>query len=129
MTGKNENSERIGTKKAKAVAALLKCGTVTEAAQSIEISARTLQRWKAQPAFAAALVEAQKEIFGAVCNELRGLGTDAALTLGEIMRDTGNAPASRVRACLAILNLLLKSHDREIIEFRVTALESRRGPR
>jgi hypothetical protein len=123
MTPTSGNVGRIGRKRALAVAALLQSGTVAQAAQSVGVSVRTLQRWKEKPEFAAALLDAQSEIFFQACTEVRALALDAVRTLGQILRDTDQAAPSRVRACLGVINLLMKSHDREVIEARLVRLE------
>jgi len=109
-----------------AIAALLKCPTVEAAAQVTEIPASTLRRWRTKPRFATALCRAQEEILQGVINELRTAGTAAATTLRKIAGDTKSPPAARVRASVAIINLLLKAHQVEVIEMRLTALEARR---
>ena len=121
-----KNTPRIGRRRAVAVAALLQSHSVGEAAQTIGVSARTLQRWKAQPEFAAALLDAQTEIFFAACNEVRSLAMDASRTLGEILRDTKAPAPSRVRASVAVLALLTKMHNHEVVEMRLTKLEAKR---
>jgi hypothetical protein len=126
MAATSKNSGRIGRKRAVAVAALLQSHSVAEAAQTIGVSARTLQRWKQDPAFSAALLDAQNEIFFAACNEVRGLALDASRTLGEILRDAEQPAPSRVRASLAVLSLLLRTHAHEVVEARLTKLEAAR---
>lgn len=123
MAATYKNSGRIGRKRAVAVAALLQASSVAEAAQVVGVSTRTLQRWKTDPAFSAALLDAQNEIFFAACNEVRGLALDAARTLGKIVRDEKAPSPSRVRASLAVLTLLMKTHAHEIVEARLTRLE------
>jgi hypothetical protein len=124
MTPLSKNSSRIGRKRAVAVAALLQAHSVGDAAQVVGVSTRTLQRWKSDPAFAAALLDAQSEIFFACCNEVRGLALDASRTLGEILRDAKQPAPSRVRASLAVLSLLMKTHAHEIVEARLAKLEA-----
>jgi hypothetical protein len=124
MTPTYKNSPRIGRRTAVAVAALLQSNSVAEAAQVIGVSTRTLQRWKADPSFADALLDAQNEIFFAACNEVRGLALDASRTLGKILRDDKQPAPSRVRASLAVLSLLMRTHTHEIVEARLMKLEA-----
>ncbi len=109
-----------------AIAALLSSKTIEDAAQAVGVPASTLRRWRSKPAFATALCRAQEEILAGVINELRVAGVSAASTLRKISSDTKAAPAARVRASVAIINLLLKAHQVEVIEMRLTALEARR---
>src|SRR5208282_5548058 len=122
MSGKSQKLTRVGRRIAIAVSALLKCPTVEEAAQLVEIPVSTLRRWRARPEFAAQLATAQTEILQGTVNTLRAAGLDAATTLGEIVRDPKAPPAARVRASVAIINLLLKAHQLEVIEVRLVAL-------
>jgi hypothetical protein len=107
-----------------AVGALLKCPTVEQAAQVSEIPVSTLRRWRQRPEFAAKLCDAQAEILQGAINELRGAGADAARTLASIVRDSNAPAAARVRASIAVVNLLLKAHDAEVLEFRLRRLEA-----
>jgi hypothetical protein len=129
VSGKKQNSIRVQPKMARAITALLACHTIEEASQSVGIPTSTLRRWRSKPAFAAALLAAQEEIFLAVGNEIRGLAMDAAQTLGAIVRDEKQPAPSRVRASLAVLTLLLKTHEHEVLESRITKLEAARRKR
>jgi DNA-binding transcriptional MerR regulator len=124
MSEKTQNSARAGRKTAQAIAALLTCRTIEEAAEHVGVSAVALRRWRSKPAFAAQMCRAQQEILAGVINELRGAGVSAASTLRNISADANAAPAARVRAAVAIINLLLKAHQVEVIELRLTALEA-----
>lgn len=127
MSGKIQNSTRFGRRMSIAVAALLKCPTVEEAAQVAEIPVSTLRKWRLKPAFAAQMCRAQGEILQGVVNSLRSAGLAAAETLRQIAGDTKAPPAARVRASMVIINLLLKAHQVEVIEARLTALEAKRA--
>ena len=129
MIEKTQNSARAGRKTAQAIAALLTCRTIEEAAQHVGVSAVALRRWRSKPAFAAQMCAAQEEILAGVINELRVAGASAASTLRNISADMTAAPAARVRASVAIINLLLKAHQVEVIEMRLTALEAKRRDR
>ena len=129
MSEKKQNSPRVGRKTAVAIAALLSSKTIEDAAQTVGVPASTLRRWRSKPAFAAQMCRAQEEILAGVINELRVAGVSAATALRKISADTKAAPAARVRASVAIINLLLKAHQVEVIEMRLTALEARRRDR
>jgi hypothetical protein len=127
MTGSvrtRDSSGRFSRKTTRAVSALLQCRSIARAAQSIDVSERTLRRWKEKPEFAAALAAAQAEIFFATCNELRLLGTDATKALGQVLRNQKAPTPSRVRAAGLILSLLLRSHQTEVLEARMNAIQS-----
>jgi hypothetical protein len=124
LTSTSANSRRIGGKKALAVAALLQSDSIAAAAETLGVSTRSLQRWRKDPAFAAALLEQQTEIFLTVSNACRALAMDATKTLGTILRDVTAPAPSRVRASMAILALLTRVHDREVVEARIRKLEA-----
>jgi hypothetical protein len=129
MTATSQNSGRFSRRRAVAVIALLQSGSVAEAAQTVGISTRTLQRWKAQPAFADQLLAAQTEIFQKANAEVRKLALDAVRTLGGILRDASQPAPSRVRSALGVIHLLMRNHDREVIEARLTRLEATKKER
>lgn len=124
MSEKTQKSTRFGRRMTIAIAALLKCPTVEQAAQVAAIPASTLRRWRAKPEFAQQLLDAQAEILQGTINELRGGGADAAKTLRAIANDPKGAVPGRVRACGLILNLLLRHHEHEVLEARMTAIEA-----
>lgn len=126
MSDKKPNSARAGRKTAVAIAALLSCGTIEQASQVVGIPASTLRRWRTQPEFSTQLCRAQEEILAGVVNELRTAGTSAATTLRDICTDTEAADGARVRAATTIITLLMRAHELETIETRLTILESRR---
>jgi hypothetical protein len=123
MSKKTTKVARFGRRTAVAISALLKCHTVEEAAQVTHIPASTLRRWRTRPEFASQLCTAQSEIIQGTVNALRDAGAGAATTLGEIARDPFVKAPSRVRACVAIISLLLRSHETETIEARLCKLE------
>jgi hypothetical protein len=129
MSEKKQHSARVGRKTGVAIAALLTCRTIEEAAQRVGVSAVALRRWRSKPAFATQMCHAQQEILQGVVNELRTAGIAAATTLRTIANDEDSPPAARVRASVAIINLLLRAHETEVIEFRLTKLEQRQEAR
>jgi hypothetical protein len=124
MTNKTIKVSRFGRRMTIAISALLECRTVEEAAQVAQIPASTLRRWRSRPEFASQLCTAQTEILQGTVNKLREAGVDAAVALGEIARDKSAKTPSRVRACVAIISLLLRAHEAEVIETRLTRLEA-----
>ena len=123
MSKKTTKIARFGRRTSIAIAALLKARTVEEAAQTVQIPASTLRRWRTRPEFAQQLALAQAEILEGTVNELRAVGCDAARTLGRIVRDTMVPTSPQVRACSVVLALLLRVHETETIEARLCKLE------
>src|ERR1700731_4716976 len=123
MSKKTTKVARFGRRTGIAISALLTSRTMEEASELAEIPASTLRRWRSQPEFAQRLCTAQGEIIAGVVNELREVAADAAQVLGEIARDSSVKSPSRVRACVAIISLLIRTHETEVIETRLTRLE------
>lgn len=132
MSGKNKNSARFAGKKAAAIAALLSCPTLEAASQVAHVPTSTLRRWRARPEFAQQILVCQQEILQGAVNELRMAGLDAATALRRIAKDPASPIPARVRACGLILTLLLRNHENEVLEFRMSrieaALQRRKGP-
>jgi hypothetical protein len=124
MSGKKQNSAKFVGKKALAITALLTSPTIEAASQVAHIPTSTLRRWRARPDFAAALAAAQGEIFLATCNEIRQLGMTATKALAQVLRDEKAPTPSRVRAAGLILSLLLRSHQTEVLEARMTSIQA-----
>jgi hypothetical protein len=106
-----------------AAAAVLRHGTLAEAAESIDVSTASLKRWQAEPEFTAALWEAQKEIFSGMTCALRSAGRDCAETLAAIARDTKAPFPSRCRAATAVIALLVKVNHQDNVESRLAEIE------
>ncbi len=133
MTPSRNISARFRAKLPLAVTAVLRCSSLEEAAQSVAISTATLKRWMRRPQFAQALETAQKEIFSATTNSLRAAGRDCAEILAKIARDETQPAPSRVRAAMGVVGLLMKLHDLENFDVRLSRIEAmlarRAGPR
>ena len=123
MTRCRNNSAKFRTKMPLAVAAVLRCHSLEEAAQSVGISVATLKRWRRRPQFAEALRDAQAEFFLVTTNVLRDAGRECAEVLAKIARDENAPPASRVRAAMAVVTLLMKLRETDDIEPRLRKLE------
>ncbi len=112
-------------KQYKAVRALLAAPDVTAAAKDAGVSRDTLYRWMGEPAFVAAVREAEADALAAVSRSLVRLATRAAATL-EAAMDTPYAPVTvKVRAADAVLSRLLQVRELVTLEARVRELEAR----
>lgn len=109
---------------AAAVSAVLTAPTLEEASQTIGIPASTLRRWRGRPEFVQQLALVQAEILQGVTNQLRSAGLDAAATLREIAADSKSPTPARVRAAGLILSLLLRNHEHEVLEHRMSQIEA-----
>lgn len=106
-----------------AIASLLATSTIHEAADQCGVSERTLKRWLAMPEFQAAFSEAKSDMLKAATSKLRREAGAAVDVLSSVAGDTEAPAASRVTAGRALLELAFKSHETEVLEERIAALE------
>jgi hypothetical protein len=117
---------RLPPKQLKAVEALLATGEVAAAAREAGVSRATLHRWLAEPAFRAAVREAEAKALDELSRLLIRLGRTAA-TLAKAMSDPAAPWATRVRAADASLGRLLQLRELAVLEARVAELERLAG--
>ena len=115
-----ENS-RLTPKQRRAIAALLSCPTIVEAAQLAECGERTLYTWLDDPAFRTELRAAEDAVVDTAVRALATAGGKAVSALADLV-ENGNAPV-RLKAADAILNHLLKLRELRNLEGRITELE------
>ena len=106
-----------------AIASLLATSKIYEAADRCGVSERTLKRWLAMPDFQAAFSEAKSELLKVATSKLRREAGAAVDVLSSVARDTEAPAASRVTAGRTLLELAFKSHETEVLEERIAALE------
>ena len=109
-------------KQEQAIQALLSLGSLSDAAQAVQVSERTLRRWISQAPFQRALHQSRKQIFDSVIAKLAGLGVEATNTVASIMRNRKNTPATRLRAASEILGHMMQAHDQDL-EQRLSEIE------
>jgi hypothetical protein len=114
-------------KQRKAVTALLAMGEVKAAAAEAGISRDTLHRWLKQPAFLAAVREAEADALDELSRLLVRLGRTAVATVAKAMTDPGTPAATKVRAADVALGRLLQLRELAQLEARVQALEAAAG--
>ena len=112
-----------GSRKERAIMALLQYPTLEKAAEAVSVHPVTLWRWCRQPEFHEALLNARREAFSQSVGRLQQASSAAVGTLLRIMADN-NAPASsRVRAAHCVLDQSQKALSLEDLELRVKHLE------
>jgi uncharacterized protein YhjY with autotransporter beta-barrel domain len=116
----------LGTRKARAVAALLQHGTKEKAAQEAGVNVATLWRWSKQPEFKEALAQARREAFSQTTGRLQRAAPAAVQTLMRIMAGEENPASSKVAASRAVIELMQKSLELEDMELRLSRLEKQR---
>jgi len=115
----------LSTNQRKALAALLACSSVTEAAKTCGLTDRTLYNYLSDATFKAELRARQDETIAAASAALAGLAGDAIDTLRKVLTDPGASHASRVRAALGILQERRRIGELDELASRVTLLEQK----
>jgi transposase len=106
-----------------AVAALLTARNQEEAAQSVGISLKTLQRWQKEPEFERALRDARKSAFRQSMAQLQQASVPAVTTLLRLMVEGGSPATVKARCAYYILDQTRKGIETEDLEKRVAELE------
>jgi hypothetical protein len=117
------HGEKLGPRKEAAILALLSQRSHEDAAREARVPSRTLHRWRKEPAFDAALREAQRSVHSHAMGRLCHLANTAVTALGRAMVDPSTPPATRVQAADKILNHAAKAMEFQDIEPRVGELE------
>lgn len=107
----------------RAIEALLRCGSVREAAQEVGVAPSTLLRWLQDPTFREAFERARERLLEAAVLRLQQAVGEAVDTLLRNMR-CGHA-ATEVAAARAVLDAALKWAENVELRQRVEALEDR----
>jgi len=106
-----------------AVAALLSCPTIREAAERCGVSRRTMLRWQRSKRFQRVYEAAKSRLLESVINGLRSGGWEAATTLREIAADKTAPAAARVSAARCTLEMLFRGVELVELEARVLSIE------
>jgi hypothetical protein len=117
----------LGSRKYRAIAALLKHGHKEKAAEDAGVHPATLWRWQRDPKFQQALREGRREAFSQCVGRLQQASTTAVETLLGIMTDQDAPAGSRVRAAQCVVELSQKSFELEDLEVRISDLEQITG--
>lgn len=112
----------ISAKQAKAVAALLACNSVTDAADVSGVGLRTLSRWLTERQFQAALSEAEGAAIDHATRRLTAL-SDTAVSVLQDSLSGEVAPYVRLKAAQGVLDYLLRLRELRGLERRLSALE------
>jgi hypothetical protein len=114
---------KLGRKMEQAVIALLTARNLEEAAKSIGVSQKTLQRWQQLPEFETAFRNARMGAFRLSLAKLQQASVPAVTTLLKVMVDPATPLAVKARCAYYILDQTRKGVETEDIEARVTKLE------
>lgn len=122
VSGVGRSDEVLTARQRRAVVAVLTAPTLGEAAAAVQVSARTLRRWRSREVFARAVRQAAREMDREAVDALRAATVDAVATLRRALDE--DAPAVRVRAAVAIVGAAERARDDDL-DARLSALEQR----
>lgn len=114
---------KVEHKTDQAVAALISCGSIAEAAQVAGIGERTLYSWLADKDFQEQYRSARREVVGQALAQLQRVSSLAVNTLSDIMSDKEAPASSRVSASKAVLELAVRAVELEDVMARLENLE------
>jgi hypothetical protein len=117
-------SAELTSRQQRTVAVLLAARNVREAAKQAKVSERTVYTWLGEPAFRAALYEAEGHLIDAATRRLLHHQDVALTVILSVMADKNNPASVRLRAAQTVLEQLLKLRELRDIEARLSALEA-----
>ncbi len=119
---------RLTPRQHRAVAALLSCPTISEAAKTAQVGERTLYRWLIDQTFLAELHRQESELINNIARRLVSLADNALKTIQGLLDDPEASPAVRLRAADNVLSHLLRVRELASLEERVSLLEVENNP-
>ncbi len=123
MTAKSGHGGKFSRKREAAIAALLQCPTLPEAAANCGLSTRTLRRWLQNPEFEEAYRAACGGLLEGTLNLLTRKSFAAAETLAGIADGTISPVGSRFSAARAVVELAIRGAELRDFEERLAELE------
>lgn len=124
-TAENCQPDPLTPSQQKALAALLVCPTIEEAAKQGRVGARSLYRWLAEDTvFQSAYRRARREAVEKAIASLQQGADVAVKMLREIAQDKTAPSSSRVAACGKILDYAVKGVELVDFEERLQAIEA-----
>ena len=118
-----QSTNVLSTDRRKALDALVAGGDHTAAALAAGVSSRTLRRWLCEPAFVAALDEAQDQLLDAIVVDLVRATAGAVALLDRVVNDPEAKTALRLRAAQILLDSALRWRELRDVERRISVLE------
>jgi hypothetical protein len=116
------HGEKLTRKQEQAVAALLTQPTLTQAAQAVNLSERTLRSWLSQPEFKEAYRTARRQVVEGAISILQQATSEPVATLKSNL--TAARPSDQIKAATAILEHSLRGLDVFDLIERVESLEA-----
>ena len=116
--------EKLSRKQELAIAALLTCSAINDAAKQCGIGEITLHRWLKDATFQANYREARRAVVQHAIAQVQQATGEAVATLRTVMQDSESPASARVSAAKAILETAVKGIDIDDLEVRIAALEA-----
>lgn len=124
-SGKRNAGAKKNRFRHEAVAALMECDSLTEAADQVGIAERTFRKWMKEPEFVEVWRKAKREALDHSIGRLQVRTSDAVKVLHEIMLDDEAPAGQRVRAAAEILTFAMRGAEHVDMSERLEELEQR----
>jgi transposase-like protein len=92
-------------KKDLAIAALLKCSTIEDAAKEVGVSSKTIRRWLDDFEFVGEYVEARVRVYDHAIARMQGASGQAVSAILDVLSDPKTPAAPRLQAALTIIDV------------------------
>src|SRR5215831_5635195 len=110
------HGEKLSRKQELALAALLTCSAITDAAKQCGIGEVTLHRWLKDATFQAAYREARRAVVQHAITQVQQATGEAVETLRRVMQDPEAPASAKVSAAKNILDTAVKAVELEDLE-------------
>jgi dsDNA-specific endonuclease/ATPase MutS2 len=115
---------KLPRKQQQAIASLLNCPTVVEAAKAVGVAEVTIHRWLATPQFKEAFRKARAQIVDQAIIKIQQAASEAVKTLQDIATGLDRKDSARVSAAKAILDHTLRATELESLASRIDRIEN-----
>lgn len=106
VTTKKGHGEKLSRKQEAAIAALMTCPSIPQAAEQAKVGVRTLRRWIREPAFDLAYRTERRKLVEHAVSQLQGAMGQAVECLVRNLTDA--VPSVQVKAAMGIMSLAFK---------------------
>jgi hypothetical protein len=118
------HGEKLTRKQDQAIAALITCPSILDAARQSGIAEVTLYRWLKLAGFQAGYTAARRAVVQQAIVQVQQATGEAVETLRAIMHDPEAPASARVSAAKTILETAVKAVELEDLAIRIAALEA-----
>jgi transposase len=123
-TARKKKNSCHGRREELAILHLLTSHSIEEAAERSRCSERTLRRWLQQPAFAAEFKKAKRILLDQAMDRLLRNADRCADTLVQLATNRKVTASARVRACVKVIELAVKTNAIAQVEERLSQVEA-----